>query len=144
MAKAKKLHKRQLAVIDDLFKSELVEQEVLDKHRVSRNLYNKWLADAAFAGQLDRRIADAYRQSAVLLARHAPSAARKLVGLTDSEKQETARRACLDIIQSDQELRARQPKDQTQSQEPETKILSEQTAGKLLAVLAEEAGVDGS
>lgn len=144
MAKAKKLHKKQLDVIEDLFNVDLLEQEVLDKHSISRNLYNKWLADAGFIEQLDRRIADSYRRSALMLARQAPLAVSRLVGLTGSKQQETARKACLDIIQSDTGLRERQQGQQTRSSVPESEILSEQTAGRLLAVLAEGTGVDGS
>jgi len=92
------LTKRQLAVIEDLFAGELDEQTVLDKHKVSRRLYNKWLADDVFAGEFDRRIESAFRQSAALIARYAPFAAAKLVQLTESDKEETARKACLDIL----------------------------------------------
>ncbi len=91
------LTKRQLAVIDELFDGD-DEQAVLDKYKVSRRLYNKWLADDAFTGEFDRRIDAAFRQSAVLIARYAPLAAAKLVQLTESDKEETARKACLDII----------------------------------------------
>ncbi len=63
MSKAKQLTKRQLAVIEDLFSGEFDEQAVLDKYKISRNLYNKWQSDDNFAEQFDRRIAGAYRQS---------------------------------------------------------------------------------
>ena len=97
MGKTEKLKPRQFAVIDELFNGD-DEQAVLDKYKVSRKLYNKWLADSNFTGEFDRRIDAAYRQSAVLIARYAPLAAAKLVQLTESDKEETARRACLDII----------------------------------------------
>ena len=93
-----KLTKRQLAVIEQLFKGELDEQAVLDKYKVSHNLYKTWLANKDFADELDRRIESSLRQSALLIARYAPLAAAKLVQLTDSENPETARKACLDII----------------------------------------------
>ena len=98
MAEKKKLSTRQLAVLEDLFSGELEEQAVLDKYKVSRNLYNRWLANETFAEQFAQCIAGAYRQSAVMIARYAPLAAAKLVQLTESEKAETARKACLDII----------------------------------------------
>ena len=140
MTKAKQLSKRQLAVIEDLFDGELGEQAVLDKYRVSRNLYNKWLADEAFAEQFDQRIAGAYRQSAALIAQYAPLAAAKLIRLTESESQETARKACLDII-SMPAFANKKPQQATQPQttnDSPTNQLSEQTASRLLAVLAEE------
>jgi hypothetical protein len=165
---AKKLTKKQIAILDDLFIGELDEQAVLDKYNVSRNLYFRWLADAcpeqidtersrssrgnSFAEQFDSRIAAAYRQSAALLARYATLAAAKLVQLTDSSSPETARKACLDII-------SMQPADQRRMMDegrgemdacPERnrrdggrttddgQRLSPETAGKILEVLAQE------
>jgi len=98
MPEAKQLTKRQLAVIEDLFAGELDEQAILDKYKLSRKLYNKWRNDDSFTEQFERRIADAYRQSTALIARYAPLAAAKLIQLTESDKAETARKACLDII----------------------------------------------
>lgn len=146
MSQAKQLTKKQLAVIEDLFSGELNEQAVLEKHKVSRNLYNQWQSDDNFVEQFDRRIAGAYRQSAALIARYAPLAAAKLIALTESDKDETARKACLDIISmpvmkankktqlSKEESRLAE----TRALPSDTKQLSEQTVGRLLAVLAEE------
>lgn len=141
MPETKQLTKRQLAVIEDLFGGELDEQAILDKYKLSRELYNKWRNDDSFTEQFERRIADAYRQSTVLIARYAPVAAAKLIQLTESDKPETARKACLDII-SMPTLTANkktQPSDKHQpadTQQPAS--LNAQTAGRLLAVLAEE------
>ncbi len=41
MAQRKKLSKKQLAVIDDLFSAELDEQAILEKQKVSINVYNR-------------------------------------------------------------------------------------------------------
>jgi len=142
MARKKQLKKRQLAVIDDMFSGELDEQSVLAKHKVSRDVYNKWLADGDFAEEFDRRIASAHRQSVALIARYAPLAAAKLVQLTESENQETARKACLDIIsfpkiaaqKTEQSDRAKKDSDKPAEQLPEA------TVSRLLAALAEEKG----
>ena len=142
MARKKQLKKRQLAVIDDMFSGELDEQSVLAKHKVSRDVYNKWLADGDFAEEFDRRIASAHRQSAALIARYAPLAAAKLVQLTESENQETARKACLDIIslpkigpqKTEQSDKGKKDSDTQAEQLPEA------TASRLLAALAEEKG----
>ena len=88
MAKTKQLSKRQLDVIEDLFDERMLEQDVLDKYNVGRNLFNKWLLDETFTEQLDKRIAAAYRSSTIYIARYAPLAAAKLVQLTDSTKVE--------------------------------------------------------
>jgi len=141
MDKKIKLTKRQLAVIEDLFAGELDEQAVLDKHKVSRNLYNRWLKDADFAGEFDQRIEGAFRQSAALIARYAPLAAAKLVQLTESDKEETARKACLDIISMPWLSAAKKPLAPSgpgPAESPPQSELSDQTASRLLAAMAEE------
>ena len=146
MPKVKQLSARQLAVIEDLFNGELGEQAVLDKYKVSRKLYDKWLASETFVEQFDRRIADAYRQSAALIARYAPLAASKLVQLTDCEKEETARKACLDIISFPSlagSLAVAAPAtDRDSKSQQAIPELSPDTAGRLLAALAEEQNAD--
>ncbi len=142
MAKRKQLSKKQLAAIDDMFAGELDEQAVLDKHKISRNTYNRWQGDELFVDEFNRRIASAHRQSVALIARYAPLAAAKLVQLTESKNQETARKACLDIIS----LPSLAAKKTEQSDKPQTcsselkQKLSPETASRLLAVLAEEKG----
>lgn len=140
MAKTKQLSKRQLNVIEDLFDERMLEQEVLEKYNVGTKLFHKWLADEIFTEQLDKRITASYRSSAIYIARYAPLAAAKLVQLTDSAKVETARRACLDIISmnSSGENPAGTPAPGNETVNENLPLLSEKTAGKLLAVLAEE------
>ncbi len=142
MTEPKRLSKRQLAVLEDLFAGEPNEQSVLDKYKVSRKLYNRWLAEPAFAEQLERYIAAAYRRSAVLVACNAPSAARKLLELTGSDKGETARKACLDIILMSTPARSADapatPPDYSPAQPP----LSDETASRLLAALAEDTATE--
>jgi len=143
MGKRKSLTKKQISVIEDLFAGELDEQAVLDKHHVSRNLYNKWLANKGFVEQFTERIARAYHQSEFIIARYAPLAAAKLVQLTESDSQETARKACLDIISMGLPCgrlagTPAVPVDNGSSATDEPLKLSPQTASRLLAALAEE------
>jgi hypothetical protein len=141
MAKTKHLSKRQLDLIEDLFDERMLEQEVLEKYNVGRNLFNKWLLDETFTEQLDRRIAASYRSSAIYIARYAPLAAAKLVQLTDSSKVETARRACLDIISmnlSGENLPRTTAAGNESAQAENPLPFSADIAGKLLAVLADE------
>jgi hypothetical protein len=139
MPKDKKLTRKQLAVIEDLFAGELDEQAVLEKYRVTPRLYEKWQADDAFIEQFERRIAAAYRSSAALIARYAPIAAAKLVQLTQCKKEEIARKACLDIISMQTPLSApSRPKAADPDVPEQSPTLSDQTASKILALLAEE------
>ena len=140
-AKRRQLSKRQLAVLDELFSGELSEQAVLEKHKVSKNLYNRWLADEAFTDEFNRRIAWLNRQGELIIARYSSVAAAKLVQLTESDSAETARKACLDII-SLPKLSAKraEPFDPAQDKADAARAeeLSPQTASRLLAALAEE------
>jgi len=139
MSKQNKLSQRQLDVIEDLFAGELDERAVLERHRVNPRLYKKWQADDAFIEQFERRIAAAYRRSAALLARYAPIAAAKLVQLTQCDKEETARKACLDIISMQTPLLAPpRPKAADPDVPEQSPTLSDQTASKILALLAEQ------
>jgi hypothetical protein len=136
MRKTKKLTKKQLGVIADLFAGELDEQHVLDKYDVSRDTFEKWLNDERFIGRLNERIAHSFWQSRLFIARYAPLAAARLVGLTASETQETARKACLDIISTDPQGIAGTPVVPVKT--PSHNELSPETTSRILAALAEE------
>jgi len=96
--KKKRLNKRQLAVVDDLFAGKMTEQEILEKHNLSISVFRKWLASDNFIAELGRRTEAARRQSEMIIARFAPAAAAELVALTECEKEDVRRKACLDII----------------------------------------------
>jgi hypothetical protein len=139
MPKSKKLTKRQLAVLDALFTGRSEEQTVLKKHHVPRALYEKWLADERFAGLFEQRIEHAYRRSRIILARKAPRAAKQLVKLTSSKDEETARKACLDIITRQHTAGCTVPHKAPPVQEVSAPAadLSPETASRLLATLAD-------
>ena len=137
MKAVKGLSKRQVAVIEALFSYEMDEQAILDKYRVSRNVYMQWLGDEHFQLELIRRMKIVRILGELLIAKYSFTATAKLVQLTGSEKEETARRACLDIIslpnpymakveEYEKELRERLPE------------LSDEKASRILAALAEE------
>ena len=135
--KQKKLSKKQIAVIQDLLEADMDESQVIAKHNISTAIYRKWLADKTFAGELNFRIESAKRHSRLIIARYAPVAAVKLVKLTECEKEETARKACLDIISLPAaEDKLNQTETDPTCQPIET--LSPETAGKLLEFLADE------
>ena len=94
MGRRRYLTKKQLSMLN----GDLDEHEVLLKHKLSRNIYNKWLSEEGFAERFSHYINGLNRQSELLIARYATLAAVKLVDLTESENQETARKTCLDII----------------------------------------------
>lgn len=135
---SKKPNKRQLAVLDDLFSSDLSAEQVLEKHRVSQNLYSRWQSDDSYIAELDRRIELLGRNSRLLIAKYSSLAAAKLIALTDSANQETARKACLDIISL---LKDENQKTSPDSDEPQPGTMPEiapALAEKLLATIAEQ------
>ena len=131
----RKLTPRQLAVVDELFEGGLDEAGVLAKHKVSTRLYRAWLADELFAEELAFRFESTRRAGDLIIARYTPVAAAKLVGLIDSDKAETVRKACLDILEA-----GRQPEaaiTDTAGPNENQPPLPPDLASKLLAVLAE-------
>lgn len=137
--KQKHMSKRQLEVIEDLFAGNMDEAEVLEKHSVSNRLYSKWLRDEVFSGELRFRIESGQRQSELIIARYAPAAAAKLVALTESGKEETARKACLDIISLPVSFGQPERQDVPEKNGLNSEAgLSPALAGKLLAALAKE------
>ena len=139
MAKRKQLSKKQLAVIEDMFSSNLDEQAVLDKHKVRRNTYDKWLEDKLFAERFKQYVNGLKRRSELLMAKYSCLAAAKLVELTASGKDETARKACLDIISLPKigAKEAERPDKTKRDSDNPAEQLPEATASRLLAALAE-------
>jgi hypothetical protein len=140
MAKAKPLSARQFAVIDDLFKDEPKDTQILEKHNISRRLYDKWLADESFSDYLDRRKAWEHRHNEIILIKSERQAISNLMDLTKSQQAETARKACFDIITMGSSLSASSDTKPGKNPKPtpESPNLPPETAGKLLAVLAEK------
>jgi hypothetical protein len=139
MAK-KQLRKRQRAVIEELVSGEMDEQAVLRKHKVRRRTFDGWVVDPVFSGELERRVSWLKRQSELILARCKSVAAARLAELTGSEKEETARRACMDIIGRDdaKEVKSNQGGEKEEGEQDVCGSLRPETASRLLAVLAEE------
>jgi hypothetical protein len=139
MSKEKPLSAKQLAVIEDLFEGNK-EQEILEKHKLSRKLYEKWLADETFNRRLDRHAEWENRHSEFLLARSARQALSSLVKLAETETGETARKACVDLItiSANRSAGTNAVQADNPAPSPESTLLSPEITGKLLAVLAEQ------
>jgi len=65
---------------------------------IALSTLRKWLNSETFRSELAFRQDTARRQSELLLSRFATTAASKLIALLESEKEETVRKACLDIL----------------------------------------------
>jgi len=137
MKEQKYLSKRQIELIDDIFKSKLSEVEVLKRNNVSPRLYRKWLKDKLFAEEVSFRVESNKRDYEKVIARHALKAANKLISLTEDEKGETVRKVCLDII-SLPKCKVVIPQKAEQTGTGTDTKLKPELAGKLLDVLAKE------
>ena len=131
----KKLSKRQIEVIDELYDGINNEMEVIKKFGISRNVYRKWLTDKKFTDELAFRFDSARRQSEMIIAKYASTAAVKLVELAESEKDETARKACLNIMEHPISINQKAEKVQRKTVQGN---ISPEVAGRLLAALAKE------
>ena len=136
-----RLGHKKLGVLDEMFAGSLGRGEILDKYGVTKSDYEKWLQDVRFSSAIQTHIEAEYLASAVLLARYAPLAAARLIALTESDKPETARRACLDII----ELGSGQRKttdDGRGTSDENAPAMSDEQACRILAALAEGNNVE--
>jgi hypothetical protein len=131
------LSKTQKAVLEDLLQNGISEQEAMQKHNVSIYRYRKWLANGLFTHELNLRIESAMRQKMIAMARSLPQAVAKLVDLTSSQKDETARKACLDIMAT-QISNVPNQTDQTAATEDEPLTISDEKAARMLDILAEK------
>ena len=137
MGRKRYLRTKQLAVIDDMFGGELSEGNMLAKHGVSGSTYSRWMADELFLEEVKRRMAGARVQSDILMARYSLMATAKLVQLTESEKQETARKACMSIIARPQDDKKQEQSGDCETDEDEIGEIPDEVACRLVAMLAE-------
>lgn len=143
MINAKPLIAKQFAVVKDLFKGELKEKAILQKNKLSRKLYDKWLVDETFAGRLDKRLVREYRSSEFMLARYTLVVRQRrmrLIRHRRTDKPETARKACIDMItiRTDCSAVTSATPENDCTLQNESHNLSPETSGRLLALLAEE------
>lgn len=130
------LTRRQIQVIDELCNAELSEAKILKKYGVSYAIYRRWLSTDLFSEEMDFRMGAARRQSQFIVAKFTPHVATKLIKLTESEKEETARKACVDILQMPATVSGLNKKNDHQ---PDSEIpITQATATKILAALAKQ------
>jgi hypothetical protein len=92
------LTRQHTTLIDDFFERGLTEAEVCEKHGLTLEKLREWCQDSDFKDEVQQRLFAPVSQAWIMLARSAPKVARRLIELTDCEKDDTARKACLDIL----------------------------------------------
>jgi hypothetical protein len=136
----KGVSKRQRMMLDDLFGGVSSEEEIIEKHKIRRRIYERWLADENFVTEFQRRLQNAYRQGELFIARYSSVAAVKLIELIESKNAETARKACIDIITLMRPKGAKTgPSEAEQKNQVESPAeLQPEVAGRLLAAISAE------
>jgi hypothetical protein len=132
------LGRSQLAVIDDLLHG-LSERETLRKNHISPYRYRKWRKNALFNREFADRKESLHTQRRYILISSLPQAARRLAELINCEKDEVARKACLDIInfqRADAEQEKAEEAERAKCESHQPKI-SPEKASRMLAILAE-------
>ena len=99
----KKLSSRQINILNAMFSGDLTLNDILKSCRVSQITYYDWLSDSLFMAAFDKRVDSARAVLTSTLSAYSQAALLALVNLTRSEKTETARKACLDIVKLVQE-----------------------------------------
>jgi membrane carboxypeptidase/penicillin-binding protein len=138
MLYSKYLTKRQRGVLVDLFSGKFTEREVLEKRKVTRRTYHRWHAQEYFAAEYKRLLELVRSESQLVFARYSSDIAMKLVTLAAAEKEETARKACMDVIVNhDNKTKLKGKNDSKPIEEPLPELPPE-VASRLLAALAND------
>jgi hypothetical protein len=90
--------KIQETVISRIFAGE-GEDEILKSLKIPQAVYRRWLKSEKYQKMLEQKIEDCQRQAKIMIASYQLVAAAKLVNLMQCDKEQTARQACLDILQ---------------------------------------------
>ena len=132
------LTKKQRGVLADLFSGKFTVQEVLDKRKVTRRTYYRWHAQEYFAAEFKRLLELTQNEYQLIFAHYAPDIAMKLVSLTAADKDETARKACMDVIANHDRKVKHKSENETKPIKRPPVNLSPEVASKMLALLVEE------
>ncbi len=137
MPKVKQLSQKQLEVIEGLFEERLNEDVVLKRRRVTRRTYRRWHTQKNFVAEYKRRLKQAKLEGERIMAKYSSVAASKLVELTQSKKEEIARRASLDVINYFRRKTKSKSASKNQLEAEKLPDLPPETASRLLAALAQ-------
>ena len=124
------MSKKMESFITELFDPALSFEEVIENNQLSIKALDKQLKNQSCREEMQSRIETVNLLSKAVLAKAGLTAAEKLAGLACCDKEETARKACIDIMQLRKELAQSR-------QEACAPSLSEEKKAKLLEILAE-------
>jgi DNA-directed RNA polymerase subunit N (RpoN/RPB10) len=135
----KSLTKMQEEFLSRIFDGE-GEENVLESLGISKSLYRRWLASEKYQQKLQQKIEDCQRQAQIMISGYKTVAAVKLIGLVNCDKEQTARQACLDVLQMES-LIPKTEKDETKDELGKL-ILSSKAAAEITRILASQKAKD--
>ena len=129
---------KQKKLIEALF-TDLADDELSEKFSITRATFVTWLEQKAFATSLAKGFHSRRVLTELLIAREAPGVVSQLIALTASDNPETARKACLDVLEllrsCDTPIVAPPESDKPGKGE---RTVTPQQQSRMLAVLAED------
>lgn len=125
------LTKAQKCVLTLIFEDKKTEEEALEEAKVARPIYDGWFRQALWLKEYEHRIMACKRTSDLIITTFKEVAATKLVTLTNCEKEDVARKACLDIIEREIKV------DEITEIEKEVK-LKPRTQEKIMEIMAND------
>ncbi|AQQ09765.1 hypothetical protein L21SP3_01577 [Sedimentisphaera cyanobacteriorum] len=124
------MSKKMETFIAEIFEPAISLEEAFEKNQLSIKALDKRLKNENCREEMLNKIETVNLLTQVVLAKAGLTAAEKLAGLACCDKEETARKACIDIMQLRKELLQCR-------QESSGPTLSEEKKAKLLEILAE-------
>ena len=125
------LTKKQLLVAQAVYEGRLNEPELCREFKVTAATLVRWLGEEDFQAELGRLCAESVHQTRRILSRYGPTAALQLATLLGSEKDDTVRRAALDLVDRCLALE----KGQSQSEPADEPQISDEQAKAMLMEL---------
>ena len=107
----RKLNPRQARIFCDLISGEYDDIEIAYRNNTTPGHLSRFLNSKRFKKSFDEYIKRQEERTAVILTTSNHMAAQKLIDLLGSEKEETARKVCLGIIEATKEEEPEQDKD---------------------------------
>jgi len=137
--------KSQAIIVNEMIQDGDIDK-VLDNHRIRIEKFHFWLLDKRFSDYVECCIKFAFLKAKFIIAGYAVTSAAKLIQLMDSDKPETARKACLDILKGpvlySNQSEEKAGTDVTNANLPKVslgnKLLDDKTASTILEKLAHQ------
>ncbi len=124
-----KINKRQKDFLVEILDKRIPVDTAMERLDIGAALLCQWFSSPAFLDELAKRIEFITKRSDMLISQHRLTAVERLVLLTNCDKEETARKACLDIIELTDN-------DKNNEKDADLPPISPETAAKLLEILA--------